>query len=79
MKIGIITEGINAAKEKKRQGELMGSEKFQRELERLNKMSAVSIVTELLSKENVILKRCLLLSALVNIALMFLTLIALFS
>ena len=57
----------------------MGSEKFQRELERLNKMSAVSIVTELLSKENVILKRCLLLSALVNIALMFLTLIALFS
>ena len=79
MKIGIITEGINAAKEKNRQGELMGSEKFQRELERLNKMSAVSIVTELLSKENVILKRCLLLSALVNIALMFFTLIALFS
>lgn len=57
----------------------MEIDKVQNELERLNKMSAVSIVTELLSKENVILKRCLLLSALVNMTLIVFTLIALFS
>ncbi|PXX75308.1 hypothetical protein DES51_11838 [Dielma fastidiosa] len=57
----------------------MEIDKVQKELERLNKMSAVSIITELLSKENVILKRCLLLSALVNIALIVFTFIALFS
>lgn len=55
------------------------NDKVKKEIERLKKADAVDIVSEILSKEIDILKRCLLLSVLVNIVLITSTLIALFS
>ncbi len=55
------------------------NDKVKKEIERLKKADAVDIVSEILSKEIDILKRCLLLSVLVNIVLIAFACIALFS
>ena len=55
------------------------NDKVKKGIERLKKADAIDIVSEILSKKIDILKRCLLLSVLVNIVLITSTLIALFS